>query len=171
MRPGKRLNSYSRETLDHPGSVILDPIEGWRERITAKVESDYWRHWARVIKAYVKNPRDAYNAFWFLHSHPANRHDGDSVFVQNLWVHYAKVDPTTHRIEDDKSRNTQTDVWLEWGPWDQAMEMSTHDPRCDTGGATFERALINLAHNVWALYRDKVTVDPDVKLKKPDYWG
>lgn len=55
------------------------------------------------------------------------------------------------------------------GPtWEQGMP--SHDPRVDTGAPTFERAIINLAHNIWMLYRDQPHVPNGAKLKKKHRW-
>lgn len=87
----------------------------------------------------------------------------------------------------DKKRNTATRVWIEWGPLMSPTDLEihtpgqdmknvypdgcpSHDPRVDTGGKTFEKAIVNLAHNVWMLYRDQPDVSNDAELKKKDRW-
>ena len=40
----------------------------------------------------------------------------------------------------------------------KGCDIGSHDPRIDTGGATFEEAIVNLAHNVWKLYGGNATV-------------
>lgn len=106
------------------------------------------RDWAKILKAYFKNPKDFYASWYFLSEHPANKRtwkskDGRHVDVYSAWsrnldIMIVKVDPKTRRIEskvnknwkkngkgkhpEDKKRNTATDVWLEWGPWSTTPE-------------------------------------------------
>lgn len=92
----------------------------------------------------------------------------------------------------DEKRNTLTQVWVEWGPWctpeslaaeaktsgnwtmnqtvDWGNGMPSHDPRVDTGGNTYEKAIINLAHNIYVLYKDNVDIPNSAKLKNKDRW-
>ena len=65
-----------------------------------------------------------------------------------------------------RRRNTRTEVWLEWGPYMEPADLAldgtplehrgegthSHDHRVDTGGASYEAAIINLAHNIYAFY-------------------
>jgi hypothetical protein len=80
-------------------------------------------------------------------------------FIYNLDIHYAKVDPETRRIEDDQSKNTVIEVWLETGPamWEDLANQyisNTHDTSLDCGGPTFDEALIVLANKVKEKYGD-----------------
>lgn len=162
------------------------------EQLTADLAVYRARDWARALKAYEKNPTEFYVAWDFLAEHPANRHPENhfSMWCENFDVMVAKVDPETHRVESrfskkgknlgsDPGRNTLTEVWVEWGPWVMPSKddpyiskygMRSHDYRVDTGAETFEQAVINLAHNVWMLYRDKADTPNDAKLKKKDRW-
>ncbi len=181
-------------------SVEIFPDEGDRELNAAALHRYYWIGWEKALKRYLADPRDPYNAEWFLCMHPANQRlawgHPEGWFHENLWWHYAKVDPITKRIESkknpnwkknkkgknppDKKRNTLTQVWVEWGPYMEHPApndnyfpengTSSHDPRCDTGGATFDEAIVNLAHNIWMLYKDKADVPNDAKLSKKDRW-
>lgn len=155
----------------------------------------YWaRDWARAVAAYEKDPRDFYNAYYFLALHPANQRRAfngrntppEGSFDTNHSVMVVKVDPRTERIETkrnpnwkkngkgktpvDKKRNTATRVWIEWGPWCEAENMPSHDPRVDTGGKTYEEAIVNLAHNVYVLYGSAASVSDTAKLNKKERW-
>jgi hypothetical protein len=151
------------DTLDS----FFFPHEGDAEVNHALVESYYWKDWAKAIRAYCQSPRDPYHSYWFLWHHPATqrffRGVRLSAFSECLDIHYVKVDPNTHRIEDKKSRNTKTEVWLEWGPWIDKDDstpnipddgMASHDYRCDVGARTFDKAIVKLAKKVWKNYRD-----------------
>ncbi len=181
------------------------------EQLNADLEMFYARDWAKALKAYEKDPKDFHTAYTFLYHHPANQvrtragklHAPDSYFTQNLDIMVVKVDPKTKRIETkknknwkkngkgkrpvDNKRNTETNIWVEWGPWCPAEElakefpdpgtnpgfghgMPSHDYRVDTGARTFEKAIVNLAHNVWMLYGDNADVPNGAKLKKKDRW-
>jgi hypothetical protein len=177
---------------------INDPETGDRELLSADLHWYYWKGWRKALKAYLADPKDPYNAIWFLEMHPANqRHlwgHPEQWFHENLSWMVVKVDPKTERIETrknknwktnkkgknpvDKARNTATRFWVEWGPYMEAGTMTdipdqgtnSHDPRVDTGGKTFEKAMVALAHNIWMLYRDKSDVPNDAKLRKKDRW-
>jgi hypothetical protein len=99
------------------------------------------------------------------------RHLHRHALTENLSIHYAKVDPKTRSVEDDASRNTAVECWLEFGPleygyassggkepsadWDtETMRQHYHDVDLDTGGATFDEALVRLAKLVKKKYGD-----------------
>lgn len=83
---------------------------------------------------------DFYESYWFIHNH--------SAFHHHVWIdeHVVKVNPETNRIDDDISKNTKVEVWLESGPYE------VHDPDLDCGGETYEKAIITLAEKVKAKY-------------------
>lgn len=94
---------------------------------------------------------DFYTAFHYLDQHPifCGR------FMQELYVEVVKVDPKTRCIENDKSRNTKTEIWFEIGPYEEFEEegiFGTHDLDLDCGGDTFEEAIIKLAGLVHQKY-------------------
>jgi hypothetical protein len=85
----------------------------------------------------------------------------DSLAIEcNLDIFYAKVDQTG-LVDDDKKKNVFTECWLEFGPVRQVVSAGgklhlehSHDPRLDTGGATFDQALVKLARLVKRHYGD-----------------
>lgn len=109
---------------------------------------------------------DFYDAWKYLTEHPAFNigHFGacfDRDITAALDIMVVKVDPSTDRREDDESRNTQTQVWLECGPWIDSSDgtdmdprscVATHDPRLDCGAPTFEEAIVELAELVGRYY-------------------
>jgi len=110
-----------------------------------------------------------YEAYWWLFEHPLFRYLGqqdtpasfNSTFPDCLEIQTQKVDPNTRRIEDDKSRNTHVEVWIEVSTYgtqedaglsdDEMLEewfstgVPCHDYELDCGGNTFEEAIIELA--------------------------
>lgn len=78
-------------------------------------------------------------------------------FINNLDIHYAKVNSIT-RSTKDEPRDT-VEVWLETGAalWEDYAHKyigNTHNPELDCGGPTFDEALIKLANLVLKHYGD-----------------
>lgn len=117
-----------------------------------------------------------YDAWWFLHNHEmfvdksldSGQENGKylwtSRFQDCLDIDVQKVNPNTGRIDDKKSLNTETEVWLECGPWyyhdekdyvEKPYWAPSHDWNLDCGGTTFENAIIRLANLVYKHYGDK----------------
>lgn len=86
---------------------------------------------------------DFYTAWKYLEEHPifCGR------FLEGLDVLVVKVDPNTNAVEDDYTRNTKTQIWLETGPCFPGAPLTewSHDINLDCGGDTFEKAIIRLA--------------------------
>lgn len=129
--------------------------------------------------AMARNIGDFYEAWWFLHGHPAFSPDDYWYFQRCLDIDVAKVDPVTRRIEGDIARNVHTEVWLECGrPYDRNAPECVEERRCwndggsdaplseadrfgashdidlDCGGDTFEQAIVVLANLVLQKYGD-----------------
>jgi hypothetical protein len=90
-----------------------------------------------------------------------------SAFYQALDITFAKVDPVTRTIEDDKARNTLVEVWLEAGPIEDVRTNQdlyseeqvnygspSHDIDLDCGGTSFQEAIVKLAALVKKKYGD-----------------
>jgi len=96
---------------------------------------------------------DFYEAWQYLLKHSYYDHQiyGNtmSAFPASLYIEVVKVNPDNLTIEDDDSKNTLVQVWLESGCWLYAEDSRTyeicHDPGLDIGGNTFEEAIINLS--------------------------
>lgn len=123
---------------------------------------------SRAAEEYKNNP-NFYNSYQFLTYHPAfwcilpSTIDGQLTpfesFQRCLYIEVVRVDPSTGCVENDDSKNTQTVVWLESGPWYSKKEMEEFcghewsdpmgghacDHELDCGGDTFEEAIIKLA--------------------------
>lgn len=112
-----------------------------------------------------------YEAYWWLFEHPIFKYKGSltsltSCFPDCLNITTQKVDPQTHTIEDDKSRNTHVEIWIEVRTYESQEEagipddqmlpgwdltgVPCHDYKLDCGGDTFEEAIIELAKLVKA---------------------
>lgn len=88
-----------------------------------------------------------YNAWHYLAKH----HDWA---LSNLDIHIAKVNPETGEIDNDTTKNTHIEYWLESGPSEISKHniIVTHDCNLDCGGNTFEQAIIKLAKLVHKYY-------------------
>ena len=118
---------------------------------------------------------DFFDAWWFLTKHkafynPVLVRQGQKNWVCEdfqscLTIEVVKTDPITKRIEEDDSRNTKTQVWLECGYKAFLKDVETflddigddelvqvHDTDLDCGGDTFEEAIISLANLVDEYY-------------------
>ena len=91
-----------------------------------------------------------YDAYQFLDNHKI--FNGN--FTYQLWFEIVKVNPETNAIDDDSTKNTKVQVWLEHGPYDKEWGGCTHDIDLDCGGDTFEEAIIKLAELVKGKYGD-----------------
>jgi len=90
-------------------------------------------------------------------------------FLECVEINPTFVNPETAMIDDDHSKNTRLDVWLESGGWiDRALRNddstlkvtrydryeACHDPVLDCGGTTIEEAFLELAVRVKFYYTD-----------------
>lgn len=99
---------------------------------------------------------DFYVAWHFLHNHEYFKHPefgkSMSAFPVSLYIMVVRVNPENDEVDDDKKMNRKTQVWIECGNWivdAYTQEYTTcHDPELDTGGDTFEDAVISLANIV-----------------------
>ena len=115
-----------------------------------------------------KKYKDFYRAWRYLDScgyykYTYHTERGDDLqlgsFQQALDIMVVKVNPRTNSIDDDRSKNTKTQVWLESGAYlyeeNAGYWIASHDIALDTGGDTFEEAVINLANLVSKLKDNK----------------
>ncbi len=92
---------------------------------------------------------DFYTAWIFLLEHKAFH----GLFECGLYTMVVKVNPETNEVDDDDTKNTKVQVWLEHGGYDdEGCHM--HDFDLDCGGDTFEEAIIELATLVKKHYTD-----------------
>ena len=88
-----------------------------------------------------------FDAFHFLDEHP--------IFQGRFQygccdIMVMKVNPNTKEVDDNRELNTETNVWLEAGPYEDGH--TVHDWEIDCGGDTYEEAIIELANNVFNKY-------------------
>ena len=92
---------------------------------------------------------DFYTSWKFLEGHKAF----NEYFSLGLYVEVVKVNPVTNEIDDDATKNTKVQVWLECGTYVETNGL-IHDIDLDCGGDTFEEAIIELAKLVKKYYSD-----------------
>lgn len=99
-----------------------------------------------------KKITDFYTAYTYLEDHDIFKDDrGYSRFQDCLDIDVVKLNPETECIEPNPILNTETNVWLECGPYlptEDNKRGLTHDIDLDSGGKTFEEAIIELANLV-----------------------
>jgi hypothetical protein len=117
-----------------------------------------------VVANEVEQYTDFFEAWNFLLYHPIFGKVSLEGFRECLYIEVGKVNRETLCIEEDKSKNTETRVWLECGPWlkpEQLDEVTreycpdgepTHDTNLDCGAPTFPEAIIKLANLVLKHY-------------------
>lgn len=93
-----------------------------------------------------------YDSWYYLQNHYMFKDD----FIGCLDIEVQKVNPITCAVDEDKSKNTKIEIWLECGPY--LKDCKAHDVDLDCGGDTFENAIINLAK----LVKDKYGDDKDI---------
>ena len=89
-----------------------------------------------------------YDAWEFLLEHEMFK----GHFKDILYIMVVKVNPDIGMVDDDESKNTKVEVWLEVGPYGEPYNI--HDWDLDCGGDTFEEAIIKLADLVKQYYDD-----------------
>lgn len=111
----------------------------------------------KKIMARKGKPRDA--EYDRAYRESAIRRHWDGQFIHNLDFDYNMINPNTHSIDDDTTRNTQIEVWMETGrayfdKYTNTYRGNSHDPSLDCSGATMEEALIKLAVLIQEKYGD-----------------
>lgn len=100
----------------------------------------------------MKNFKYFYDAWCFLYDFPEFNKGAD--FPGHLDISVVKVNPKTGKIDDDSILNTETEVWLECGGYDEESDLLCHDVRLDVGAPTFEEAIVKLANKTLKYYGD-----------------
>lgn len=99
-----------------------------------------------------------YTAWNFLCNHKIYNDGGlfGTRFLYCLDIDVVKVNPKTKAISKRESLNTETNVWLESGPYHP--EHRNHDIRLDCGAETFEKAIIELVNLVLKHYGNEQVI-------------
>lgn len=137
-------------------------VENWPSLYCDLAETRVAR-WTNLATMYEAAPNNFYAAWWWLNCHPIfwyfgpkKRHESTLTWERGiddgLEFRPAMVAPLTLRIEDDKSLNTLVQMWVEVFPsslGDDGRDGRLHDSVCDTGGDTYEAAVIEVAKEIY----------------------
>ena len=98
----------------------------------------------------MKKFKDFFEAFHFCNNHPFFN---SSALSNSMCIDVVKTNGKG-RICKDHSKNIVTEVWIEWGPicGSEGKLWARHDIDLDTGGRTYEEAIINLANLIMKKY-------------------
>ena len=74
-------------------------------------------------------------------------------FPFGLNIRPVYVNPKTKSVDEDETKNTKLQIWLEHGPYEKIPDLNneeqpSHDRKLDCGADTFEEAIIKLAELV-----------------------
>jgi hypothetical protein len=124
--------------------------EGWKT-----VQAD----WLNAVAAYEARPCDFHSAWNYIDQHPAfwtftpGGHNRPATHYYRLTTGYGR---SCLDIDVGHVRDGTTEVWLETGCQslhpDEHGFTKRHDPRLDSGGLTFEKAITALARKIHGLY-------------------
>lgn len=118
------------------------------------------KEWTTRAQMYERDPENLMNAWWWLQKHPIfwyfGKHQHEVSLCWELGVDEGLefrptlVDPETRRIEKPRSRNTHLEFWVEVFPASlRNREIRLHDYECDTGGDTYEEAIVKVAKEIY----------------------
>lgn len=121
--------------------------------------------WARRARTYEEKPEDFYTAWHWLQEHPifwyfGGRHHEAGLqwergVDEGLEFRPTLVNPETESIDEDKAKNTALRIWVEVFPCSMTEGRNgirLHDYECDTGGATYEEAVVRVAKEIYAIH-------------------
>lgn len=98
---------------------------------------------------------NAAEAYYWVLEHPKMQCD---IFQPNIEMVPQLVNPLTKKIDDDESKNTEVNWWIEAGAYeydDHATSITPcHDLDLDCGGTTIDEALRELVRLVREKYGD-----------------
>jgi hypothetical protein len=163
-------------------AVTEDETADVARNLYGRMQKYRLERWAQLVAAYEADPRDVYACWNWLNEHPlfwqhAKKpmpglpavHEStlitDQGMIEGFEFRPVKVDPETHRISSDDTKNTATEIWYEVFPshWPSAYRTCRfHDYRLDGGAPTYEQAIITAARTLWDTYgNDRRTFDAD----------
>lgn len=146
--------------------------------------ASYWEilqaEWTEIVQEYEEDPDTFYRAWHYLNDHPMFwrfRPHNDTPDNHVMWLEQSygfgsdginmmvMLVDETGTVNEDESKNVNTEVWLEAGKWyllpgEHENHVHEHDYELDCGGATYEEAVVKLARLVHERYgNDRVIAD------------
>lgn len=147
------------------------------ENLYRTLQSGREDRWCRLVLAYEEDPTDFYWAWRWLNEHPifyrCEREFHERGLTEDrgildgcVEVIPVKVNPATAKRSWDRTKNTKLEFWVEVMPRSIKPEhpISLHDYVCDTGGDTYELAIVEVAKKIYERHgNDRVTLDREWK--------
>lgn len=134
--------------------------------------------WLQLVLAYEKNPEDFYCAWHWLNEHPIfyrcekefherRLHKNRGILDGCIEIIPVKVNPADLTISRRDTENTKLQFWVEVFPRSLKPEhdgISLHDYERDTGGDTYELAIVAVAKTIYAHHgNDRAKLDGEWK--------
>lgn len=103
---------------------------------------------------------EIYTSYQFLYNHPMFQEEvnynndtwNESHFKECLDIDIVRVNPETNNIDDNETKNTKSQIWLECGRYNKEFRIHDIELDCGCGEDTFELAIIELANLVMEWY-------------------
>jgi hypothetical protein len=147
------------------------------ENLYRTLQSNREDRWRRLVLAYEEDLTDFYCAWRWLNEHPIfyrchrelherSLTDDRGILDSCVEVKPVKVNPKTARISEDDTKNTKLEFWVEVFPRSIKPEhnVSLHDYLRDTGGDTYEKAIITVAKSIYDHHgNDRAVLDKEWK--------
>lgn len=118
--------------------------------------------WLRLVLAYEADKDSFFDAWHWLNEHPVFYYFGEEAHERSLVSNQGvreglefmptMVNPETRTVSDDDDLNTKVDIWVEVFPASLRIKGGLHrfhDVSCDTGGSTYEEAVIMAAKLIY----------------------
>jgi hypothetical protein len=164
---GESMSRMTREMFDKRGGLYPVVQENREDR------------WRTLVLAYEANP-DFYNAWRWINEHPLFYRFNREIHERGLMENRAVVDggmggieiipvmvnPADDTHSQDPRLNTKLAFWVEVFPraWEIEPAKSLHAYEQDTGGDTYEEAIVNVAAGIYEYYgNDRARLDEEWK--------
>ena len=109
----------------------------------------------KTKKTKIKPIEKFYKTWWFLM-------DEYEWAINHLDIDVVKVNPKTRRVDDNETKNTKIEYWIECGL------PGEHDIKLDCGGDSFEEAVINLSRLLKRYYKPDMSYE-EIYKEKPKF--
>jgi hypothetical protein len=167
--------------VEIPCEGVIDLNLGSEEREKTRwgeIQAMREDRWRQLVLAYEEAPEDFWVAWHWLNEHPifyrCHRDFHEKGLLENrgildgcVEVIPAKVNPETRKRSEDETKNSKLEFWVEVFPRSLKPErdgISLHDYERDTGGDTYELAIVAVAKAIYAHHgNDRATLDKEWK--------
>lgn len=149
-----------------------------RRELYRRVQVGREDRWRQLVLAYEEDLTDFYSAWRWLNEHPifyrCTREFHERGLTANrgildgcVEVTPVKVNPVNLKRSEDPTKNTLLQFWVEVFARSLKPEectISTHDYECDTGGSSYEEAIVAVAKEIYERHgNDRAALDKEWK--------